>query len=103
MSKTKARPLSDASLPHKRTVSPQAQEEFWEAWSGIPRPLFSPLQPVVLVGLDSIARAVGAGQLAIRRWIKEENFPARRCTDGIYRADPEAVRRWFGNGSSRQP
>ncbi len=51
--------------------------------------------PVVIVGLDTIAKAVGAGRGAVRRWILEENFPAKRCTDGVYRADPEAVRRWF--------
>ena len=50
---------------------------------------------VVIVGLDTIAKAVGAGRGAVRRWILEENFPAKRCTDGVYRADPEAVRRWF--------
>lgn len=54
-----------------------------------------PPSPVVFVGLAAIARAVGAGQLTVRKWIQEENFPARRCTDGIYRADPDAIRRWF--------
>lgn len=58
-------------------------------------PLAYPPSPVVFVGLAAIARAVGAGQLTVRKWIQEENFPARRCTDGIYRADPEAIRRWF--------
>lgn len=51
--------------------------------------------PFVLVGLDAIGRAVGAGQGAVKRWIREDGFPARRCSDGTYRADPEAVRRWF--------
>ncbi|HEU6437216.1 MAG TPA: hypothetical protein VE028_07165 [Nitratidesulfovibrio sp.] len=31
----------------------------------------------------------------MKRWIREDGFPARRCSDGTYRADPEAVRRWF--------
>ncbi len=51
--------------------------------------------PLVYVGLQAIAKAVGAGHLALRRWIREENFPARRCSDGIYRAEPEAIRQWF--------
>lgn len=55
-------------------------------------------RPFVLVGLDAIGRAVGAGQGAVKRWIREDGFPARRCSDGTYRADPEAVRRWFWHG-----
>lgn len=55
----------------------------------------APSVPFVLVGLDAIGRAVGAGQGAVKRWIREDGFPARRCSDGTYRADPEAVRRWF--------
>ncbi|MGJ3522953.1 hypothetical protein ACR4XJ_07945 [Nitratidesulfovibrio sp. D1] len=55
-------------------------------------------QPFVLVGLDAIGRAVGAGQGAVKRWIREDGFPARRCSDGTYRADPDAVRRWFWGG-----
>lgn len=55
-------------------------------------------QPFVLVGLEAIGRAVGAGQGAVKRWIREDGFPARRCSDGTYRADPEAVRRWFWHG-----
>lgn len=54
-----------------------------------------PSVPFVLVGLDAIGRAVGAGQGAVKRWIREDGFPARRCSDGTYRADPDAVRRWF--------
>ena len=54
-----------------------------------------PPYPLVYVGLQAIAKAVGAGHLAVRRWIREENFPARRCSDGIYRAEPEAIRQWF--------
>ncbi|MBG3876694.1 hypothetical protein FVW20_06545 [Desulfovibrio oxamicus] len=57
-----------------------------------------PPVPFVLVGLDAIGRAVGAGQGAVKRWIREDGFPARRCSDGTYRADPEAVRRWFWGG-----
>ncbi|WP_034637385.1 hypothetical protein [Desulfovibrio cuneatus] len=60
---------------------------------GTPTPQM--LQPLVFVGLQAIAKAVGAGHLALRRWIREENFPARRCSDGIYRAEPEAIRQWF--------
>ena len=52
-------------------------------------------QLLVYVGLQAIAKAVGAGHMALRRWIREENFPARRCSDGIYRAEPEAIRQWF--------
>lgn len=54
-------------------------------------------EPVILVGLDAICCAVGAGQTAVKRWIRDEGFPARRCTDGKYRADPESVRKWFGS------
>lgn len=56
-------------------------------------------QSLVLVGLDAISKAVGAGQGAVKRWIRDEGFPARRCSDGTYRADPEAVRRWFGGSA----
>lgn len=52
-------------------------------------------RPLVLVGLQAIGTAVGVGPQALRRWIREEQFPARRCSDGIFRADPEAVRLWF--------
>lgn len=60
---------------------------------GLPMPQTPQL--LVLVGLQAIAKAVGAGHQAVRRWIREENFPAKRCSDGIYRADPEAIRQWF--------
>gem|GEM_PF-4173180 len=60
-------------------------------------------QPFVLVGLDAIGRAVGAGQGAVKRWIREDGFPARRCSDGTYRADPDAVRRWFWGGHEATP
>lgn len=59
--------------------------------------------PFVLVGLDAIGRAVGAGQGAVKRWIREDGFPARRCSDGTYRADPDAVRRWFWGGHEATP
>lgn len=52
-------------------------------------------EPIVLVGLDTIAYAVGAGPRTIKRWMQEEEFPAVRCSDGVYRADPRRVRRWF--------
>lgn len=58
--------------------------------------------PFVLVGLDAIGRAVGAGQGAVKRWIREDGFPARRCSDGTYRADPDAVRRWFWTGPTEE-
>lgn len=51
--------------------------------------------PLVLVGLENISRAVGAGTATLKRWIRDGSFPARRCTDGIYRADPDAIRLWF--------
>lgn len=60
------------------------------------RPGAAGREPVILVGLDAICGAVGAGQIAVKRWIRDEGFPARRCSDGKYRADPESVRRWFG-------
>ena len=50
---------------------------------------------VIMVGLETIAMAVGAGRGTVRRWIFEEGFPVKRCTDGVYRADPEAIRQWF--------
>ncbi|MCG8529557.1 MAG: hypothetical protein MI749_02710 [Desulfovibrionales bacterium] len=50
---------------------------------------------LVLVGLIAISKAVGAGPGTIKKWIKEENFPVRRCSDGIYRASPESVKAWF--------
>ena len=52
---------------------------------------------LVLVGLGNIAKAVGAGEGTVRKWIKDENFPAKRYSDGIYRAEPETVKRWFQN------
>ncbi len=58
-----------------------------------------PSYSTVLVGLESIAKYVGAGPLSIKRWVKEERFPAKRCTDGIYRADSEAVRIWFSSAN----
>lgn len=68
-----------------------------EAWHLRPRPATAAgSDPLVLVGLAAICRAVGAGQTAVKRWIRDEGFPARRCTDGTYRADPESVQRWFG-------
>ncbi|WP_157471212.1 hypothetical protein [Halodesulfovibrio spirochaetisodalis] len=55
----------------------------------------SPSGPIILVGLTAICRAVGAGPGTIKKWMKEENFPVRKCSDGIYRASPESVRDWF--------
>ena len=52
---------------------------------------------LVLVGLSAISKAVGAGPGTIKKWIKEENFPVRRCSDGIYRASPESVKNWFAS------
>ncbi len=85
------------NMPNTKTPSKRTQKE-WDTSSADfhSRPMVPyPPSPVVFVGLASIARAVGAGQLTVRKWIQEENFPARRCTDGIYRADPDAIRRWF--------
>lgn len=50
---------------------------------------------LVYVGLAAIGRAVGAGPGTVKRWIREEAFPARRCSDGIYRATAEGMRSWF--------
>ncbi len=50
---------------------------------------------LVYVGLASIAKAVGAGPHTIKRWIREEAFPARRGTDGIYRATAASMQDWF--------
>ncbi len=49
----------------------------------------------VFVGLQAIGKAVGAGPQTIKRWIREEAFPARRCSDGIYRASAESLLAWF--------
>ncbi|MFV0347248.1 MAG: hypothetical protein ACK5JO_01585 [Halodesulfovibrio sp.] len=49
----------------------------------------------VFVGLQAIGKAVGAGPQTIKRWIREESFPARRCSDGIYRASAESLLAWF--------
>lgn len=57
-----------------------------------------PLLPdgqLVLVGLAAISKAVGAGPGTIKKWMKEEDFPVRRCSDGVYRASPEALKEWF--------
>lgn len=54
---------------------------------------------IVLVGLTAICRAVGAGPSTIKKWIKEESFPVRKCSDGIYRASPESIREWFSHAS----
>jgi len=54
---------------------------------------------IVLVGLTAICRAVGAGPSTIKKWIKEEDFPVRKCSDGIYRASPESIREWFSHAS----
>ncbi|WP_139296865.1 hypothetical protein [Halodesulfovibrio marinisediminis] len=56
---------------------------------------------IVLVGLTAICRAVGAGPNTIKKWIKEEKFPVRKCSDGIYRASPESIREWFSHTSSK--
>lgn len=50
---------------------------------------------IILVGLAAICRAVGAGPGTIKKWIKEEEFPVRKCSDGIYRASPESIKEWF--------
>ncbi|UZP67338.1 hypothetical protein N1030_17340 [Desulfovibrio mangrovi] len=49
----------------------------------------------VFVGLQAIGKAVGAGPQTIKRWIREDAFPARRCSDGIYRASAESILEWF--------
>ncbi len=51
--------------------------------------------PLIYVGLSAIAKAVGAGPGTIKRWIRDEAFPARRCSDGIYRASASSMRQWF--------
>lgn len=50
---------------------------------------------LIYVGLSAIARAVGAGPHTIKRWIREEAFPARRCSDGVYRASAQSMLDWF--------
>lgn len=57
---------------------------------------------IVLVGLTAICRAVGAGPNTIKKWIKEEDFPVRKCSDGIYRASPESIRAWFSHTASHE-
>ncbi len=53
--------------------------------------------PFLLIGLEAICNAVGAGPRTVKRWMAADGFPARRCSDGVYRADPHSVRRWFAN------
>ncbi len=52
--------------------------------------------PVVLLsGLDEIGQAIGAGRRALRRWIKEKDFPAVLGDDNTYRADPAKIQEWL--------
>lgn len=53
--------------------------------------------PLVLIGLEAICNAVGAGPRTVKRWVDVDGFPARRCSDGVYRADPRSVQRWFSS------
>jgi len=50
---------------------------------------------IILVGLTAISKAVGAGPGTIKKWIRQEAFPVRKCSDGIYRASAEAIKNWF--------
>lgn len=51
--------------------------------------------PFLLIGLEAICNIVGAGPRTVKQWVNEDDFPARRCSDGVYRADPYSVQRWF--------
>lgn len=50
---------------------------------------------ILLVGLREIAEALGAGEKTVRYWINFKRLPARKGSDGIYRACPDQLLRWF--------
>lgn len=50
---------------------------------------------ILLVGLSEIARSMGVGKKTLRRWIKEQGFPARRCEDQRYRVSPQEIEDWW--------
>ncbi len=61
-----------------------------------PRPQFSSLEGSMLfIGLEAICNAVGAGPRTVKKWMAEDGFPARRYSDGVYRASVRSVERWF--------
>ncbi|GFM36630.1 hypothetical protein [Desulfovibrio psychrotolerans] len=78
-------------------AQPQPLHDHAEYGLPSPRPAGGPETDAMLVyvGLAAIGRAVGAGPGTVKRWIREEAFPARRCSDGIYRATAEGMRSWF--------
>jgi hypothetical protein len=55
-------------------------------------------QSDILRGLDQIGRFVGYGPAAIRRWVANENFPARRLPDGSWLSSGSAITKWIYEG-----
>jgi len=47
-----------------------------------------------LVGKKAISEFVGRSWGTIRRWIKEEGFPAKKI-DGVWHSDADLVREWL--------
>lgn len=79
------------------TMSPEMRPVLYQATAS-PMPHMSATgMPFLLIGLEAICNAVGAGPRTVKRWMATDGFPARRCSDGVYRADPHSVRRWFAN------
>ncbi len=74
--------------------SSDTHEDFWIQKGTAPS---SSETPLVLIGLEAICNAVGAGPRTVKRWMKVDGFPARRYSDGVYRASPESVQRWFSS------
>lgn len=82
-----------AGTPHADRTAGQSAVCCPHAGNGISPPL--PKGQLIYVGLAAISRAVGAGPHTIKRWIREEAFPARRCSDGVYRANAQSMQDWF--------
>ncbi|MFI3270919.1 MAG: hypothetical protein R3Y11_02295 [Pseudomonadota bacterium] len=60
------------------------------------RPQVSSMEGSMLfIGLEAICNAVGAGPRTVKKWMAEDGFPARRYSDGVYRASVRSVERWF--------
>ena len=48
-----------------------------------------------LVGLEAISKAVGCSEKTVKRLIQEDGLPARKDSDGKYRASEHAIIEWF--------
>ncbi|MCT4626011.1 hypothetical protein [Halodesulfovibrio sp.] len=81
---------------YRPEIAPEYPQMF-QAPAGFPNKSGAsiPNGQIILVGLAAICKAVGAGPSTIKKWIREEDFPVRKCSDGIYRASPESIRDWF--------